>query len=365
MRTTILLVLLFSLALAACGQSVTAPTPAVTPGAPTVAPALATPIPPETATQATSAAPLPAASPTPEPTPTLHPMDIRAMRQGSYPGSEITLEQELERGSNYRRFYASYLSEGLRIYALLTIPDGEPPAGGWPGIVFNHGYIPPDVYVTTERYIAYVDRLASAGYIVFRIDYRGHDRSEGVATGAYGAPGYLVDVLNALESLRQFPQANPDKIGMWGHSMGGFLTLRAMVISRDIKAGVIWGGVVASYPDMLSGWRRAVPTPIIPAPARRWRAWVTQYGSPEENPAFWAGVSANSYLSDLSGPVQLHHGEADGEVPVEFSRTLAAQIQAAGGTVELFTYPGDNHNISNYFTAAMNETVAFFDRYLK
>ncbi len=374
MHKSFLLVLLFAVLLSACGEAAVA---VVNPPAPTstllpavVAPSVAT----ETPRLADTVTPAPTSTPEPTlaPTPTLHPMDIRAMRQGSYPGSEITLEQELDRGINYRRFYASYLSEGLRIYALLTVPDGEMPEGGWPAIVFNHGYIPPDVYVTTERYIAYVDRLASAGYIVFRIDYRGHDRSEGEATGAYGSPGYAADVLNAVASLKQFHQANPNKIGMWGHSMGGYLTLRAMVISPDVKAGVIWGGVVASYPDMISRWRRGIPTPLVtntpsvPIAARRWRtAWVAEFGTPEENPAFWAGVSANSYLADLSGPVQLHHGRADEEVPVEFSETLAQQIQAAGGTVELFTYEGDNHNISNYFTAAMNETVAFFDRYLK
>ena len=86
----------------------------------------------------------------------------------------------------------------MKIYGLLTVPRGEVPATGWPAIVFNHGYIPPDVYKTTERYIAYVDRLAQSGYVVFRIDYRGHDQSEGEATGAYGDTGYLVDVLNAV-----------------------------------------------------------------------------------------------------------------------------------------------------------------------
>lgn len=369
MHKSILLVLLFAVLLSACSETAIAtniPTPTATLQPPAINPAAT-----ETIRPADTSTPVPTATPEPTiaPTPTLHPMDIRAMRQGSYPGSEITLEQELDRGINYRRFYASYLSEGLRIYALLTIPDGQMPEGGWPAIVFNHGYIPPDVYVTTERYIAYVDRLASAGYIVFRIDYRGHDRSEGVATGAYGSPGYTVDVLNAVASLKHFHQANPNKIGMWGHSMGGYLTLRAMVISPDVKAGVIWGGVVASYPDMLNRWRRSIPTPLVqptPVSARRWRqAWVAEFGSPEENPDFWASVSANSYLADLSGPVQLHHGRADEEVPVEFSETLAQQIQAAGGTVELFTYQGDNHNISGYFTSAMNETVAFFDRYLK
>jgi uncharacterized protein len=325
---------------------------------------------PETITLAPSLTPTQTASPTPSftPTPLPHPLEISALRAGSYPGSEIILEQELERGVNYSRYYASYLSEGLKIYALLTVPDGEMPAGGWPGIVFNHGYIPPDVYRTTERYIAYVDQLARSGYIVFRIDYRGHDRSEGEPTGAYGDPGYLTDVLNAVSSLQRFPQANPEKIGMWGHSMGGFLTLRAMVILDSVKAGVIWAGVVGSYPDLLYNWRRsssaAIPTPR--PGSRRWRdAWVEIYGTPEENPDFWNAISANSYLADLSGPLQLHHGTADEDVPLEFSETLYAQIQAAGKVGELYTYEGDNHNISNYFSTAMARTIEFFDRYLK
>ena len=293
-------------------------------------------------------------------------MSIAAVRMGSYPGSEITLEQTLDAGANYSRYYASYLSEGLRIYGLLTIPYGEPPEGGWPAIVFNHGYIPPTVYRTTERYVAYVDRLASSGYVVFRIDYRGHDRSEGRASGAYGDPGYLADVLNAVSSLKAYPQVNREKIGMWGHSMGGYLTLRAMVVSPDVKVGVIWAGVVGSYPDMMTRWRRSGPAPTPPSGARRWRAeWMETYGTPEENPEFWNSVSATSYLTDLSGPVQLHHGTQDEDVPLEFSELLAQRVSDAGKTVELYTYPGDNHNISNYFSEAMSRTIEFYDRYLK
>lgn len=292
-------------------------------------------------------------------------MSIAALRAGNYPGSEIIIERELERGANYRRYYAYYLSEGLKIYALLTIPDGEMPEGGFPAIVFNHGYIPPDVYKTTERYIAYVDRLARAGYVVFRIDYRGHDKSEGQASGAYSSPGYAVDVLNAVASLKQHPKVNPEKIGMWGHSMGGYLTLRAMVATKDVKIGVIWAGVVASYPDMLYNWRRTGS--FTPRPgSSSWRSvWMTQYGTPEQNPDFWASLSANSYLVDLSGPLQLHHGTQDEDVPLAFSVRLAEEARAAGQTVELYEYPGDNHNISKFFTTAMDRTIAFFDRTLK
>ncbi len=184
----------------------------------------------------------------PTPTPTPHPLTIASMRQREYPGSDITIEETLEPEVNYQRYLASYQSEGLKIYALLTVPNGEKPPTGWPVIVFNHGYIPPAQYRTTERYVAYVDWLARNGYIVFRSDYRGH---------------------------------------------------------------------------------------------------------------------ANSFLDDLSGPLQLHHGTADTSVPVEFSETLYQQVVAAGKTVEYYTYAGADHNLASSFGLAMQRTIEFFNTYVK
>lgn len=344
------------------------------PGAATLtASATASPPPSLTPSAMPTASPSPTATHTPTVTPTYtptpHPMSILALRQRAYPASEIVIEDVLEPGANYYRYYAYYLSDGLKIYGLLTVPYAARPETGYPAIVFNHGYIPPDVYRTTERYIAYVDNLARSGYVVFRIDYRGHDRSEGEPTGAYGSPGYTIDVLNAVAALKAYPEVDPGRIGMWGHSMGGFLTLRAMVISPDIKAGVIWAGVVGSYEDLMTRWRRgAGPTPTPPAfisPGRSWRGWASLYGTPEENPGFWSGMSSNAFLNEISGPVQLHHGTADEDVPLEFSEILYAQMQAAGQTAEFYSYPGDNHNLANYFTLAMQRTLAFYDQYLK
>ena len=179
----------------------------------------------------------------------------------------------------------------------------------------------------------------------------------------------MIDVLNAAGALKRYPDADPQRIGMWGHSMGGWITLRAMVTDPDIKAGVIWGGVVGAYEDLLTGWRRGnrpTPTPNPTSTRGRWRNSLTsQFGSPEDNPEFWQSLSANYFLDDLSGPIQLHHATGDESVPVEFSQILYEQGLEAGMPIELVTYPGDNHNISGNFGAAMSQSVAFFDRWVK
>ena len=306
----------------------------------------------------------------------LNPLTIEAMKKRSYPGSEMKIEQSLDKGVNFNRYVASYMSDGLKIYGLLTVPADNPstssghgkPSGGWPVMIFNHGYIPPKEYRTTERYVAYQDYFARAGYITFKSDYRGHGESEGRAEGAYYSPAYTIDILNALSSLKKFPDANSQRIGMWGHSLGGNITLRAMVISSDIKAGVIWAGVVGSYDDLLNNWHS--PSSDL-TPEQRMHvleirnAFVRNYGLPASNPKFWDSIDPTKHLSEISGSIQLHQGLADQTVPPVFSEHLKKSLEEAHKNVELYTYPGADHNLSDpAFSLAMQRSLEFFNKYL-
>lgn len=281
------------------------------------------------------------------------PISIAALRARDYPGSALTVVRTLSAGGNYSRQVVSYQSDGLKIYALLTVPNGKAPAGGWPALVFNHGYIPPAEYRTTERYVAYQDAFARAGFVTLKSDYRGHGDSEGVAGGGYNDPGYTIDVLNAAASLKKDARVNAGRLGIWGHSMGGQLSLRAMLVDPDLKAASLWAGVVAGY-DLL---------------ATDWRPSGASNGERPEvdglNRRYLRALSPNAHLQELRGrPLQLHHGTADKEVPYSFQQALAQDLRDAQQPFEAFRYEGDDHNLSRNLRLALNRSVAFFQKNL-
>ena len=116
------------------------------------------------------------------------------------------------------------MSEGLKIYALLTVPTGEKPKDGWPVILFNHGYIAPQTYQTyptVGQYATYYPVFSSNGYIVFKPDYRGNGNSEGSPQGAYYSPAYATDDLNALASIKKYKDVNPGQNWRLGTFDGG------------------------------------------------------------------------------------------------------------------------------------------------
>ena len=296
-------------------------------------------------------------------------LTISFLRELEISASEIRFEERLADGANYQRHVVSYTSEGNRVYGLLTLPFEVPPEAGFKAVVFNHGYIPPAEYRTTERYEAYVNALARNGFVVFKIDFRGHGRSQGQPSGTYFSPAYTIDAITALKSLQRLDYVDPQGIGMWGHSMAGNLVLRAMLIEPDIQAGVIWAGAVYSYVDFVKYGiddysYRPPPTPEDPLaldPRRGTREILETYGRPESSDPYWQAVSLTENIAYLAAPIQLHHAEDDPVVISAYSYQLAEALQQAGMPYEFYTYEGGGHNLASpYFDQAMIRTIQFF-----
>lgn len=305
------------------------------------------------------------------PSPTPFPFEeatIDGLRKRSYTGT-LGEKTMYEKRSAYTSYLTSYTSDTYKINALLTEPTGPMPQGGWPAIVFIHGYIPPKQYETTSRYVAYVDYLASQGFAVLKIDLRGHGQSEGQAGGAYYSSDYVVDTLNAYAALQGYQNINPDRIGLWGHSMAGNVVMRSAAVKPTIPAVVIWAGVGYTYEDIQkyrisdASYQRPPSMPTIQG--RRRNPIVEIYGEPNLAVPFWQKFAPASYLHELQGAIQIHHAIDDDVVNIEYSRDLNALLEKTSVPHEFFEYQSGGHNIEGYsFAQAMERTSEFYKKNL-
>lgn len=290
-------------------------------------------------------------------------LTIPYLRSRTYTSNLGMLQQATETTS-YTGYLTNYSSDGLKINGLLTVPKGSIPEGGFPAVVFVHGYIPPSSYRTLENYSSYVDYLAKQGIVVFKIDLRGHGSSQGEANGAYYSSDYVVDVLNAYAALQNFDSVNPNRIGLWGHSMAGNVVLRAMAVQQTIPKVVIWAGAMYTYEDFgeLGIDDNSYQPPGENTERRKKRDQLfALYGQFDPQSWFWQQVPATNYLDGLNGAVQLHHAVDDNVVAVEYSRELMKVLDETTIPHQLFEYNTGGHNISgSAFSQAMKRSAEFY-----
>ena len=196
--------------------------------------------------------------------------------------------------------------------------------------------------------------------MTFKPDLRGHGESEGVPVSAHYSEKYVVDTLFAISYLKNHPDVDPDRIGYWGHSNGGEIGLRVIVVSPDIKASSLWAGVVGSYEDMFETYNPQIRFLRNAGNSEL----VRENGFPSENPEFWETIDPYFFLDDIRYPVQILHGTEDSSVPVVLSRRLKEELEKAGTVLDYQEYAGDNHNISNNVGAAFERSISFFREYL-
>lgn len=310
-------------------------------------------------------------TPSSQPSPTPNPLATSTLRARRYDADPPRIERTITKDFAYTKHLVSYISDGLKIYGVMAVPEGETPPGGWPYIMLNHGYIPPVEYDNTAKYVAYIDTLARGGFVVFMSDYRGHGASEGTAEGGYFAPGYTIDVLHAISAVKKMKEVNPSKLFLWGHSMGAHVSMRVRSLEPAVKGTVLWAGVVGSYPMIYKEFfDRPRNSEGSPEQRLRWNSnrlrMIREHGTPSSSLWYWKSIDPMTTVAEILSPIQIHHGESDQTVPVAVGTLFAAELADAKVAHELYLYPTEDHNINGpSFGAAMSRTIEFFRAQLK
>ena len=289
--------------------------------------------------------------------PKADPVSIQSLMKTQISGTDLKLVRQISSSSAYKKYAVTYKSGDLTISGIMNIPTGT---GPFPTLVLGHGYIDPRIYTSGRGLAREQDYLARAGYIVLHTDYRNHAGSDDdPENNIRFRLGYVEDIVNAALALRasDLPEIDKSRIGYLGRSMGGGIGYQAMVAFPGIfDAYVLYAPTSADYADNFNRWGRV---------AADFANEVSQtYGLPEDNPDFWANISAINFFDQVTEPVLIHHGTLDDSCEINWSRRAAKELKAKGKDVTLIEYVGEYHAFYRDWTLSMRRTVDFFEKTL-
>ena len=225
-------------------------------------------------------------------------------------------------------------ADGTPLNALMIKPPDFDPSKKYPVIVNLYGG--PGAQLVRNAWggpnFLWHQMMAQKGFIIFTLDNRGMaGRGHKFETPIYHHFGEneLADQLTGVKYLQSLPYVNGARIGIWGWSFGGYMTLTAMFNAADVfKAG-------------FSG-----------SPVTDWRQYDTIYterymGLPQENPDGYKDSSPVAHAGQLTGKLLIAAGTGDDNVHFGNTVELAERLIQADKYAEIAIYPGRGHGISD------------------
>lgn len=254
---------------------------------------------------------------------------------------------------NFDCRWITYLVDDLDIQGFVVKPAGKAPQGGWPVVIFNHGGNADIGQVRFQYIAARLFPLVDQGMVVIGSQYRGTKVGDEVnpqrLRDEFG--GADVNDVRALVSIaRALPGADATRIGMWGISRGGMMSLLAARGSADFDALVI----------------EAAPTDLLKALEERpdmetvFRTWIPGYEDNREQAL--RERSALHWIDELDSqmPVLILHGAEDQRVSAMHSMQLAEALQQRQRPYKLVIYDGSGHGLRERHQEVAEEIVRWF-----
>jgi dipeptidyl-peptidase-4 len=241
--------------------------------------------------------------------------------------------------------------DGDTLYARLIRPADFDATKKYPAVVMVYGG--PHAQTVRDAWAGpnWEQVLAARGFVVWGLDNRGSGgRGHKWESKLYRRFGKqeLEDQKTGLRHLLQMGFVDPARVGMYGWSYGGYMTLYSLLNEPDLFAAGVAG-----------------------APVTDWRLYDTIYterylGLPQENETGYRDSSAITYAANLKAKLLLVHCYGDDNVLFQNSFQMAAALQKAGRTFEMMIYPDKSHGVTGPGRAQLSKLMTeFFERTLK
>lgn len=273
---------------------------------------------------------------------------------------EITLTPRLLKSLKKEdKFRAKKHALSIRVYKIMYTSQGHCVAGfvveprtkkaPLPCIIWNRGgdRFSPGIqpqYLFSRS----IGALAAAGYIVFASQYSGNEGGEGID---YHGGSELEDVLTFYKIIRQYTSADSSRIGMYGISRGGTMCFLALARVKWIRAVVVTAGVSNFFHQIKN------------RPGLK-KLYKKIFGGSQEE---YKKRSVVYWIDTLykKAPLLLLHGTADRRVNVRDTLKLGELLYESKIPYRMVLYPGEDHGISGSRASTLNETIEWFDRFVK
>ena len=242
-----------------------------------------------------------------------------------------------------KEFFTFETSEGISLNGYMLRPRDFDPARKYP--VFMTQYSGPGSQQVADRWsMGWEDALVQEGYIVACVDGRGTGfRGEEFRKCTYRELGKYetIDQIEAARYLAALPYVDPDRIGIYGWSYGGFMALNCILKGNDV-------------------FRMAIAV----APVTSWRFYDTIYtevynGLPQDNPSGYDDNSPIHFADRLKGRLLIAHGTGDDNVHIQNTYEMVERLVQYGKPFEMYIYPDKNHGMGTSRHHLMERCIRF------
>jgi dipeptidyl-peptidase-4 len=272
-------------------------------------------------------------------------------------GDEFAVFRDADRGliDNYALLppeIATFKAhDGTELYGRVIKPANFRAGEKYPAVVMVYGGPGEQMVRNTWEGAEWAQLLAARGFVVWEMDNRGSSgRGHAFETPLYRRFGKteLADQLEGVRYLLAQGFVDPARLGIYGWSYGGFLTLYSLLNAPDVfRAG------------------------IAGAPVANWRNYDTIYterylGMPAENAEGYRASSAVEYAAKLKAKLLIVHNLEDDNVLFQNTLQMADALEQAGKIFHMVVYPQKSHGVSGpYHRQLLEETTDFFEKNLK